>query len=180
MKNLVSPPVYKLPLIIGRLQGSLPGNFSRLNKLSSLYLSLQDWCSRTLTIFIALLWSHSNNCMSFLCWRLQAVLLVGHHKDRVEGTFSSLCLLPPSCWCSPGYCYWSSRLQVLTAGSCLSFHPSEPPSPSGPPSRSLQGCSKGVLLPLCIHIKYIPSISTEISNRFLEDLVTFNLCSWWW
>jgi len=44
---------------------------SRLNNPNSLSLSLQERCSSPLINFVALLWTHSNNSISFLCWGLQ-------------------------------------------------------------------------------------------------------------
>ena len=44
------------------------GNFSSLNKPSSLYLSSQEVCSSPLVILVALLWTHSNSSLFFLCW----------------------------------------------------------------------------------------------------------------
>ena len=40
----------------------------RLNKPSSLSLSSQERCSSPLSIFVALLWTHSNSSSSFVCW----------------------------------------------------------------------------------------------------------------
>ena len=57
-------------------------------------------------------------------------------KGRVEGQSPSCWW--PHFWCSLGYC-WPSRLQEHAAGSCQTFHP------SGPPSPSLQGCSQWIL-----------------------------------
>jgi len=69
------------------------------------------------------------------------------------GTIPSLSLLLSLFWCTPGY-YWSSWVQVHTAGSCTDFHP------SGPLNPSQQGCSQWVLLPVCIHIWDYPDPNT--------------------
>ncbi|KAK4827484.1 hypothetical protein QYF61_018784 [Mycteria americana] len=61
--------------------------FSRLNNPNSLSLSSQERCSSPRIIFVALLWTHSNSSMSFLCWgpqRLNAVLQAGSHESGVE------------------------------------------------------------------------------------------------
>jgi len=55
---------------------------------------------------------------------LDTVVQMGPHKGRAP-----LSLLPPLCWCSPGYC-WPSRLQEHPAGSHPDFHSPGPPSPS--------------------------------------------------
>ena len=60
--------------------------FSRLNKYSSLCLSLQEKCSSPLIIFEAPLWTLSRST-SFLCWGPMpgAVLHMGPYEGRVEG-----------------------------------------------------------------------------------------------
>ena len=47
-------------------------HFSRLNKPSSLSLSLEGRYSSPLSIFVALLWTLSNSSTSFLFWGPQA------------------------------------------------------------------------------------------------------------
>jgi len=70
---------------------------------------------------------------------------MGLHEGRIEENNHLPCHAGQSSWFNPGNS-WLFGLQVHTTGWCLAFHP------SGHPSPSLQGCSWGVLLSVCIHI----------------------------
>lgn len=87
---------------------------------------------------------------------------VGPHKGSVEGGQSP----PLTCWmklfwCSPEWS-WLSGLQVHIDGSCPTFHPPEPLSPSP------QGCSPWVLLLVCIHAWDCPDPGADLALGLLE------------
>ncbi|KAK4831337.1 hypothetical protein QYF61_017468 [Mycteria americana] len=71
--------------------------FSRLNNPNSLSLSAQERCSSPLIIFVALLWTHSNRPMSFLCWGPQSGMQYsvgwGLMRAGYRGRITSLDLL---------------------------------------------------------------------------------------
>lgn len=70
-KSILSFPVD--PLNVGKATVKFSQNllFSRLKNTSSLKLSSQGRRSSPLVIFVALLWTWSNNSISFLCGRSQ-------------------------------------------------------------------------------------------------------------
>ena len=69
ISSFLASPLQVLKAAIRSAQNLL---FSKLNNPSSLSLSSQERCSIPLLTFVALLWTHFNSSMSFLCWVLQS------------------------------------------------------------------------------------------------------------
>jgi len=83
--NVGLPPDYKIPSSTGIPHWGIPAAFSRLKKPNSLNLSLQGRCSSPLIIFVALVWTHWNSSMSFLCQGPQTgTLQIRPYEGRVE------------------------------------------------------------------------------------------------
>ena len=78
LEESASPAVLWVPFRYWKTVRRCPQSllFSRLNNSNSLSLSSQESCSIHLTVFVALLWYHSNKSMSFLCWGLQSPVLL--------------------------------------------------------------------------------------------------------
>ena len=84
-----------------------PWTLLKLNKASFLSLSSQERCSKPLTIFVALLWTCSNNSTSFLYWGPQTWTQMdlapdGASQEQNRGAQSSLM---PCCYPSFGDLY---------------------------------------------------------------------------